>query len=160
MAWPPTIATYLERKTALENTGNGLNVLNYFLYGGSSINGAQQALPGVSVRVITIPELEWALGGAPTGLLMEDDPSLLKWIRPQFDQQLNPAQGNGGSPYVISPPMKTGHFKEEVAIFTRVGSIVPQQLNRIIKLRFPKPLLTDGFYSPDWAYQGNQGACA
>jgi hypothetical protein len=159
-ALPPTVADYLDHKTALECTGDGMNVMNFFLTGGRGMNGNQQAMPGVSVRVVTIPELEWALGGCPTGLLMEDDPKLLKWIRPQFDQNLNPSVGRGGSPYVISPPMKTGHFKEETAIITRVGSIVPQQLNRIIKLQFPRPALSSVGYAPDWAYSANNGACA
>ena len=157
LALPPTIADILSRKQALTGTANAVNVLTYWLNGG--ITGNEQPVPGVTVAIRVIPELEYIMGG-PMGILMEDRPGLLPWIRPTFDQAMNPTAGSGGSPYVISPPLITGHFKQEVAIVTRVGSVVPTMLDRIIKLKFPRvPMGDASIYARDYLYSQQRGNC-
>jgi hypothetical protein len=160
LALPPTISDILMRKRAMgggENQSNGINVMNYFISGG--INGNQQPIPGVTISVKVIPELEYVMGG-PTGLFMEDRAGLLQWIRPTFDAALNPTAGTAASPYVISPPFQTGHFKQEVAIITRVGSVVPTMLDRIIKLKFPRvPMGDSSIYARDYLYSQQRGNC-
>jgi hypothetical protein len=158
LALPPSVHSMLLRKLALgPGQANPMNVLNYFISGGMA--GAEQPLPGVTIEIKPIPELEYVMGG-PTGMLIEDRPGLLPWIRPTFDQSLNPVAGKSASPYVISPPFQTGHYKQEVCILTRVGSIVPQMTNRLIKMRFARvPMATSSIYASDYLYSQQKGDC-
>jgi hypothetical protein len=86
------------------------------------------------LQVLKVPELQTLQPyGRPVGLLY--DTSTIEWIRPHFDQNGQPNNGAGGSPYAILPAMGNGLTMHRVGI-SRVGSLVTQDLNRVIRILF------------------------